>query len=111
MINDDLTPAVTRKGKIIWLDADGNREFSALTQQRIQVVAIIFLTLVAALGLGLATGVIEPAPWSPMGQHQEKLQEDSVPTAPDIDLDDFDIPPGWEPAVPVEPVEPPSQQV
>lgn len=83
---------MTRKGKLIHLDDDGEREFSPRTVRIIRGASIAFLAVVATVAILLLTGLMPPAPWSPMGQ-----VEDPAPT--------FD----WTPPQPVEPSPLPSQ--
>lgn len=92
------TIAMTPQGQLIHLDANGERDFSPKTQAAIRMAAAIFLTVLATLALGLMSGVVEPAPWSPMSQVHQEAPADQAPPAPE-----FDIPPGWEPAVPAKP--------
>lgn len=96
-MNNAATIAMTQRGQLIHLDANGERDFSPQTQAVIRMAAAIFITVLVTLALGLLTGVVEPASWSPMGQTNAPTQE-APPSAPE-----FDIPPGWEPAVPAKP--------
>jgi hypothetical protein len=55
------------------------------------------LAIVAALALIALAFVINPMPWSALGQaadHEEQVGNDGVPS---IDLSHFDIPEGWAP--------------
>jgi hypothetical protein len=74
-VNGDLTPAVTAKGRIIWLNADGEREFGPLTQQRIQVAAGLLFLLLGLLLVGIYTGKLPAAPWSPIGQFEKQTEQ------------------------------------
>lgn len=61
----NTTPiGVDRKGRLVWGDAAGNRDFSPTTQRRIRIAAALFLTAVL---VATVVGLIAPAPWSPMG--------------------------------------------
>ena len=64
---DNVTPlGVSRRGRIVWGDEDGHRDFSPRVQliaSRIAGVVLIVFGLVALL---LATGVIPAAPWAPL---------------------------------------------
>lgn len=60
--------AVTRGGRIVPLDDEGNREFSPRTMQVIRYLSVAFLSAVATVVLLLVTGLLPPAPWSPAGQ-------------------------------------------
>lgn len=99
-----IPAAMTQKGRPVYLDANGDRDFSPQTQAVIRSIVVAVLTFVALLAAGVGTGIIPPAPWSPMGQVTQERQEAPVPDAPK--LEDFDIPPGWAPAVPAEPQAP-----
>lgn len=64
-----VTPiGVTPKGRIVWADADGNREFSPVVQRRVWLASVAFVALFILLALGLVTGLIPAAPWSPIGK-------------------------------------------
>lgn len=96
-MNHDLIPvepvAVTRRGRIVWHDGEGRRELGPRAQKLVLDIAAALLIGFGLLMLGLATGVVPAAPWSPIGQAEQ-------PVPPAIDLGDFDIPEGWQPAVP-----------
>jgi hypothetical protein len=63
-----VTPVgVTRRGRLVWEDERGERDFSPATQRRVRVGGAVFLALVLLLALGVATGVVPAAPWSAMG--------------------------------------------
>lgn len=50
----------------------------------------------AALALGLAATFF-PMPWSPLGQAQQDREPTPATAEPTIDLEQFDIPDGWQP--------------
>lgn len=54
------------------------------------------LSLLAALAFVALTFVVNPMPWSPLGETQQHERADELP-APTVDLSDFDIPEGWAP--------------
>ena len=57
----------------------------------INVARIMFVAL-----LFLAAFLIAPTPWSPMGQADSPTPA-QIEEAPTVNLDDFDIPDGWQP--------------
>lgn len=50
----------------------------------------------AAVALGLLA-TFAPMPWSPLGQAEQNRQPAPATAEPTIDLDQFDIPDGWQP--------------
>ena len=55
------------------------------------------LAIVAALVLVALAFVINPMPWSPLGQTTDHDERSGTNGAPSIDLSHFDIPDGWAP--------------
>lgn len=67
--NYDVTPiGVTRKGRLVYGDQNGEREFSPRTMRAIQLGSAALLLIVGLAVVLTALGIIPPAPWSPMGQ-------------------------------------------
>jgi hypothetical protein len=68
------------------------------------------LAIVAALAIATLAFVINPMPWSPLGQAANADDASSSDGAPAVDLSRFDIPDGWAPGNGVTIVLPPASR-
>lgn len=67
-MTDNPTPiGVTHRGRIVWANENGERDFSPETQRLIRRLSLVFALVVTLLALGFATGIIPAAPWAPAG--------------------------------------------
>lgn len=85
--------AMTKRGRLIYLDDSGYREFSPRTVRALQFVTVAFVSVVTMLAILIGTGLMPPTPWSPMSRVDQIDNEQPVPSLPD----------DWSELVPVNP--------
>lgn len=71
METNNIPDAIDRKGRGVYLDTNGHREFSPAQMKRVQATAKVFLivaALIAVWAFLAVAGIVPAAPWSAVGK-------------------------------------------
>lgn len=69
--NTEIPDAIDRKGRGVYLDTNGHRDFSPAQLRRVQAIAAVLLLAAALVGVWAylaVSGVVPAAPWSAVGK-------------------------------------------